>query len=160
MPDALRSPADSSVSAIDADDLLEEVGRLSRLSSDLRDCLQGLIRKINDATDTLNGLLQSIDLKKAELKRMYDIEASADALKKLEEEQSFLRKKRKEEMEASEREILGRRKTIEAELDRRERVLVERELECNRLVRELELLITRLANRTGGYRLRASNDQG
>jgi preprotein translocase subunit Sss1 len=76
-----KSETDQNVGGI-----IGDIERFSRLSSELKDCLSGITRKIIDSLDELKSVQQDVAQKKQELKELYDIEASAEALQYLDEE--------------------------------------------------------------------------
>ena len=76
-----KSGADQNVGGI-----IGDIERFSRLSSELKDCLSGITRKIIDSLNDLKSVQQDVARKKQELKELYDIEASAEALQLLNEE--------------------------------------------------------------------------
>ncbi len=66
--------------------IIGDIERFSRLSSELKDCLSGITRKIIESLNELKSIQQDVAGKKQELKELYDIEASAEALQHLNEE--------------------------------------------------------------------------
>jgi hypothetical protein len=63
-----------------------DLERFSRLSSDLGKCLSDVALKIKNSVDEFNTVEQEVLHKKAELKEIYDVEASAAVLANLVEE--------------------------------------------------------------------------
>ncbi|MBN2319846.1 MAG: hypothetical protein JXR49_12240 [Acidobacteria bacterium] len=66
--------------------IIGEIERFSSLSSDLKDCISGITRKIIDSLNELKSVQQAVAQKKQELKQLYNIEESAAALQNLREE--------------------------------------------------------------------------
>lgn len=79
-----------------------------------------------------------------ERRRQRDLE---DHRRKLDEEKSAIRKEMEAQFDAAQRESLQRRKEIEARFEEREHALKEKEQECARLVRELELFMAGLEHK-------------
>jgi hypothetical protein len=67
-------------------DILGDIESYSRLICVLKDCLSGISRKIIDSSNELKTVQQELAQKKKELKELYDVEASAATLLKLQEE--------------------------------------------------------------------------
>jgi hypothetical protein len=72
--------------AEDSEGIYGDLERFSRLSSDLGKCLSDVALKIKNSVDEFNAVEQEVLHKKAELKEIYDIEASLAALANLVEE--------------------------------------------------------------------------
>lgn len=85
-PEALApGSADTGTQArfVNAKEISTEIEHFSALSSDLTGFLTNLSGKVQHWMGQLSGIQSEIELKKEELKRLHDIEASADALEKL-----------------------------------------------------------------------------
>lgn len=130
--------------------IVGDIERFSRLSSELKDCLSGITRKIIKSLDELKSIQQAITQKKHELKEVYAVETSASALDNLREEhrlkqsefESFMESQRRlweEEKALREKEdeeyrqaLKLRRKREEEEYNHklaREQLLVRQKLE-------------------------------
>jgi len=68
-------------------DILGEIERFSRISSELKDCISEITRKIINSLDALKSVQQAVAAKRMELKDLFEMETSAAELKKLHEEQ-------------------------------------------------------------------------
>jgi chromosome segregation ATPase len=191
----------------DADDLHGEAVRLSRLSSEMKDCLSNIIRKTRNAAETLDEIQNSLERKKQELKELYAIEACVTSLKALEEEHRVreekfaalmenrrrqwaeeedlrrreeeeygrnLKRRRQQQQQEYERSMIEERSRLrnnmeeelrkilqetrdkqsarEEELQKREQALNGREVECRRLIQELDSLMKRLVERKSRHR--------
>jgi len=189
--------------AEDSEGIYGDLERFSRLSSDLGKCLADVALRIKNSVDEFNAVDEEVRNKKAELKEIYDVEASAAALanlveehrlqkaeferlmesqrrlweeeklkkehedveyknalklsrqreeeeyeKKWSEKRDIIRQKLEEELRAKQRQSSEQQKLLEIDLLNRERILKKKELEWDKLIRELELFMTRLLERT------------
>ena len=112
----------------ESEGLFNELERFSRLSSDLKKCLSDVAHRLRNSMDELDTVQQMIVQKKAELKKIYDIEASAAALETLiaehrsqkEEFENFIEAQRhlweEEKMKKEREEEAYRRKWSEEQL--------------------------------------------
>ncbi len=66
--------------------IIRDIERFSHLSSELKDCLSGITRKIINSLNELKSIKQDAAQKKKELMDLFEIEASAATLIKLREE--------------------------------------------------------------------------
>jgi hypothetical protein len=114
---AETASASSSALPVDAERIAGEIKRFSHLSSDLMECLSGLSRNLQSSLEQLNEIQSEINLKKEELKRLYDIEVSATALHQLREDHR-LRKESFEILMESQRNSWEEEKARRAQEDK------------------------------------------
>lgn len=169
-PEAPRSgpPAGDPAQALSSIELQKQA--FVALSAELTRILGDLSRKVSDASERLRDTEWEIVRRKRELETLYEIEASAETLGRLREEQRLerenlerlraeqgrvreaeqaeARRKFEEELQALRQRAMERHEALDRDHERRERAIEGREREAARLLGEVETLLGRIALRS------------
>ena len=144
--------------------IIADIERFSHLSSDLKDCLSGITRKIINSLNELKSIQQAAVQKKRELMDLYEIEASAAALKKLHEEHRLKQSEFENFME-TQRRLWEEEKALKEREDEeyRQSLISRRQQEDedfkNRLAQEQSIIRQKLEEELGQIRRQSSEKQ-